>query len=495
MVKQLFLVFWLVLLSACNKDTSLEKEIREIKIAVNEEPITFDPRQLRGLSGATYMHGLYEGLTRHDKEGNLMPGISLGVAERIEISEDQKTYRFFLREAHWSDGTRVKAGDFVSTWKTILSPHFPAPNSYQLYVIEGAKEYKENNARDFGAKAIDDNTLEVKLQQPTPYFLELLATHFYIPYKEKAYNGPFVLQDYKLHEAVIFEKNLTYWDKEKVHLDRIEFLILDENTLVEIFEKGEVDWIGSPQGAIPPDLISEVELEHTLLSNPALGTHLLRVNTLNPNLTDAKVRRALSLAVDRKAIVQYVTQGNHAPAWGIVPPSLGFVTAAQPVIKSPLNLPTITLSYAKGDRSHATAQFLQQQWQKNLGIIVKLDKCEHKCFVEKIKNLDYDVALGSWYGDYRDPYNFLELFKLKNISTNNTGWENKEFAKLLDQSSLESDPLQRKKMLEEAERILLNEAPIIPLYYGSFNSFKNPKLKDVYVSDLGYLDFKGAKLD
>ena len=367
----------------------------------------------------------------------------------------------------------------------------------------------------------------VELEEPTPYFLKLLATHFYFPVhrslREKDAsaiipeqfigNGPFKVVHWKKDNEFVAEKNPLYWDAQAVKLDKIIGVKLSENTAYQMYEAGELDWMGSPLSAIPQDAVHTLKKEGRLLIIPSAGTHWFRLNTAKPPFNNQNMRRAFTLALDRKAIVEHITQGNQTAANGIVPPSFGlnapvyFVDNDQPkaweLFQKGLNelnididqLPSITLTYSNNERDHKIAQAVQQQWNKAFGISVLLKSQENKTFIDTVKNHNYQIASGSWYADFLDPINFLEVFKYKSNGTNNTEWENPEYMSLLNASGQEPNPLKRYDILRKAEGILMDQMPVAPLFYGAFNYVKEDKISGVYFSELGILDFKHAFID
>lgn len=512
-----------LLLSACNRDSTTTENTNILRIASIEDPPTLDPRESRNLENTTILHLLYEGLMRSDSRGKAEPAI----AQKVEISEDQKIYTFTLKNTFWSNGDPLTATDFVETWKTILDPNFPAPNAYQLFVIKGAKAAKEGkiDLNQIGLRAKSPHTLVVELEVPTPYFQDLTSTHFYFPVHESLRtkqpknnssdaklisNGPFSLESWAHDNEIVFGKNPKYWDAAEVTLEKVKVQVLSETTALRVFETGGLDWIGSPMGTLPQDAVTVLKHQKKLRATPGAGTHWFRLNTERPPFNNIKMRKAFAAALDRKSIVEHVTQGGQIPATGILPPSMStqgehyfqdndvtgawdnFQKALEEMHISKDDLPTITLCYGSSEREHKLAQAVQQQWQKAFGIPIELQSCEKKLHYDKLKRKDYQISSGSWFADFSDPINFLEVFKYKNNGTNNTQWENPVFVELLDQSALEKDPAKRKDILNRAEHILMDEMPVIPLFFSSFNYVRQEKLFGVHFSDLGYLDFKEA---
>lgn len=493
-------------LASCAKESASSNNQSAVRISLQNDPQSLDPRVVTDLPTTTVLHMLYEGLMRSDFHGRPIPAI----AESVEISPDLKTYTFHLKKSFWSNGEPLTAYDFENTWKTILAPHYPAPNAYQFYVIKGAKAYKNNAGKELGVFAKDEDTLVVELESPTPYFLELTTSYFFFPMKNHLTNGPFTLDTWVHNNEINVVKNQHYWDADDVSLDRIIIYILEENTALQMYFAGELDWAGSPASTMPQDAVQPLKEEHRLSTAPAAGTHWFRFNTERTPFDHVKLRQAFSLALDRKSIVDHITQGNEKPAMAIVPPLMNpgksaffednNVTAAWERFQEALvdlntdkeGLSPITLCYQSNDRNNKIVQAVQQQWKKVFDIEVKLENCEKKHFYDKLKRKDYQIGVGSWFADFNDPINFLEIFKFRNNSTNNTQWENPKYIQLLTDSTTESDPNKRNEILTEAQTILMEEMPVAPLFFSVFNFVKNKDLQGVYVSPLGYLDFKDA---
>ncbi|MEI8366176.1 MAG: peptide ABC transporter substrate-binding protein [Parachlamydiaceae bacterium] len=518
----LFIRFCCVCLLLCS--CSRKEHPREaLTVAMSEDPQSLDPRVVRILPTVSVLKLLFEGLMRTNSSGFNEPA----AASSVVISEDKRTYTFTLRDSHWSDGSPVTAQDFEETWKSILSPSFPAPNAYQLYLIKGAKEAKEGILPPdaIGVKAIDSKTLVVELLEPTPYFLEITTCHFYFPVcpsmragspddsvKLVVGNGPFMMDHWKLRSELAVVKNPHYWDAANVAVNKISLAILDETTALKLFEAGSLDWAGSPISTLPQDAIASLKQRGVLQVFPGAGTHWFRLNTQKPPFDNEKIRRAFSLALDRQAIVNHITQGNQVPAIGVVPPSFGFshqnyykdhdLDAARQLFaeglsesgRSKADISPLVLSYAANDRNSKIAQAVQPQWSKAFDIDVKLEANEGPSLMDKMHKGTYQISLGAWYADLRDAFNFLEIFKLKDNPTNQTFWHNALYTQLLEQSSTELDPAKRQQILEHAEAVLMQGMPVAPLFHNSYNYLKSDRVSGVYFSPLGFLDFKEARM-
>lgn len=513
----------LTLCTACFPDPPPISSKATVRISTDTDPNTFDPRQVRSIPDTTFMQILYEGLMRCEKSEKgekLVPAM----AESVKISPDKKTYTFEIRKSQWSDGQPVTAYDFEETWKTTLNPDFPAPNAYQLYVIKGAKAAKEGqiSVDEIGVHAVDDNTLIVELENPTPYFLHLTSTYFLYPASRPMRNnnnstlitnGPYQLdQTVKSLNEWTAQPNPYYWDRSAVKLDQIKIIKLDNSTALKLFDQNELEWTGSPLSTIPIDTLAVLKQKEKLRIHPAAGVYFLRVNVEQPPLNNPKMRRAFALALNRSDLVEHILQGNQLPAMGYLPPSFfggnalyedNAVQQAQTLFKEALaemhlntnSFPVVSVCYSSNSRGHKIAQVIQQEWKTAFGVDIQLLSCEPKVFYDRLNNHDYQVGIGSWFADIQDPISFLEIFKYKNNGTNNTQWENPRYIELIDQSSLALKEKERVKLLLKAEEELIKEMPIIPLFYATFNYLQNPNLKGVYFSELGYLDFKKAYLE
>lgn len=505
--------------SGCRRHTPIATSSATLRVSTEAEPKSLDPRIVRDLPTVTYIHTLYEGLMRQQAED--IPQFAM--AKDVEISSDKKTYTFKLRESAWSDGSPVTAYDFEKTWKSHLNPSFASPNANQFYIIEGAKEAKEGTASidTVGIVAENEKTLTIQLKEPVPHFLNLVSAYFFYPVhvsmrenKEDLTataadiitNGPFQLEKWSHHNELTVIPNQYYWDKQKVRLKKIAFILLDNPTALQLYLKDEIDWTGSPLSTLSIDALPSLKQSHNLKIVPGAGVYLFRINTTRPPFNDIKIRKALALALKRTDLIEHVLQGYQTPAMGLIPPSFIEGTPlfedytlikAQELFKEGMqeqnlnSFPPITIHYAAGERAHKIAQVAQQQWKESLGIEIALQSTEPKVFFDQIKNQDYELGIGSWFADFHDPLSFLDVFKYKNNGTNNTGWENVNFIKLLDESWITTNE-KRTQILKDAEKLLIDEMPVIPLFYSSYLYLQNSLIKNVYFSELGYLDFKNA---
>jgi oligopeptide transport system substrate-binding protein len=505
-----------------SKQPRAESVSQSLKINIHEEPQTLDPRKARSLSDQTLARMLFEGLTRVNKEETA----EFALAKEMNVSPDLKTYTFRLKETSWSNGNPVLVSDFSYAWKKLLSPDFPSDLASHLYVIKNAKAAKEGKVSldEIGVKVLDAKTLQVELENPLPYFLNLLAMPAFFPVNETVDknmpswpqnaatyigNGPFRLVDWKHQDHLTLIKNDLYWDAKTVKLGSLELQMLQEETELKCFEKQELDWAGSPISTLPVDALKFLKEQNRLNVKDFMGTYFFRVNTQAGPLSHPSMRKALALAVNRQAIVDHVTRGSQIPATGLIPLSFNLqkqpyfqdadLTEAKRLFDEALtqlqltkeNLPEIFLLYRTAERNHIIAQAVQQQWFEAFGFRIKLESVEGKVYFDRISKQDYQLSAGSWIADFADPINFLEVFKYKKSGSNNTLWENPRYAELLDHS-MQAPAAERAELFAKAEQILIDEMPIIPIFYYTMLYVNQPYVKDVVLSSMGQIDFKWA---
>lgn len=491
------------------------------------EPLSLHPGLITDVWSSNVIFQTFEGLTRIDDKGVPQPAI----AQEIKASEDLLTYTFTIRDnAKWSNGDPVTAHDFEYAWKWALDAKNGSEYAYQLFYVKNAEAAFNGKAKleEVGVKATDNKTLVVSLANPTPFFLELTAFYSYFPLNTKvvkdnpdwakeagpAYtsNGPFKMASWEHKTKLVLEKNEHYWDANAVKLNKIEMnMINDANTELSMLENGDLDWAGAPTGNLPLDAMPTLSEKGLLAITPKAGTYWYEFNVRQKPFDNKKIRQAFAYAINRKDIVENITQGGELVATAIVPPTMfaeneqGLfsdhdVEKAKQLLAEGMkeegyttidSLPPITLSYNTEEAQTKIAQAVQDMWQKNLGVQVKLENQEWNVYYENVKNGKYQVARMGWTGDFNDPINFLEIFRTKE-GNNHTGWENAEYAGLLAASAKEADAAKRKAILQQAEKILVDEMPVIPFYFKSTVYAKNPKLKGVVISGLGNAQYKWA---
>jgi oligopeptide transport system substrate-binding protein len=294
-----------------------------------------------------------------------------------------------------------------------------------------------------------------------------------------------------------------------VHVDALQFSIIeDPQTALSLFEKKELDWVGEPFGNIPLDAIPALKREKNLQIKTIGGLYWCKLNVQHPMLQTSKIRRALAYAINRFDLTEHLLQGGETPAFSMVPPDISML-ASQPfrdhdvqTAKALLHeglkelnmteqtMPLITLTHSSDPRDKAIASALQQQLTANLGLPIQLASCDFNTYLKKCMSGDFDMICMFWYTFYKDPTYNLESIKYKNSGFNGTGWENNRFIALLDQADQELNPARRNEHIKQAEMLVLEEMPIIPLYNHTYKYMKAPRIQNDYISPTGHLELK-----
>lgn len=491
MTKSIGRVLAILLLGAAVATPAAGAEGQVFRINNMVEPESLDPGVVTGVPEHRILSNLFEGLTTADPK-DLSP--RPGMATSWTVSKDGLVYTFKLRDARWTDGKPVTAHDFVYAWERVLSPKFGAKYAQQLFYLKNGEEYNKGRISDFsqvGVKALNDRTLQVTLRCPTAYFLDL--TSFYTLYPIPSWaveahgkdwvkpgkivsNGPFRLVSWVPQQELILEKNPGYWDAAQVKLQKVVFLPTEDvNTAYKQFLAGESDWV--PQ--VPTAQQEAARSRPEYYVTPYLGTYYFRINVTKPPISDIRVRKALSLAVDRDSLTKFVTKAGQIPTSTFVPKGMrGYegargpgldVAAAKKLLAEAgypdgRGFPKVELLYNTNELHRAITQAVQQMWKDNLGIHVDLVNVEWKVYLDRQSSLDYQIARAGWIGDYVDPNTFLDMW-ITGGGNNETGWSNKRYDDLVTQAGCKIvNPKERLRALQSAEQILVDEMPVLPLY-------------------------------
>ena len=494
-----------VLVSGCSEnvtpvDSGLEKQIYHH--GNGSEPQGIDPHIVTGVPEHHILISLCEGLTIPNPDPKDSNGYIPGTAESWSISEDGKEYIFKLnKNAKWSNGEPVTADDFVWSWKRILTASLGSQYPDMLYYLEGAYEYHNgltNNFDEVGVKALDTHTLKVNLKNPTPFFIGLLSHYSTWPvHKETVLkygdiddrngewtrpgnfvcNGPFQLKTWELNNKIVVEKNPYYYDASMVRLNEIHYYPVS-NVMTEdrMFRAGQLHLTSSFPTQKCPMYIEEKN--PTFKIDPYMGTYFYRINTENKALSDVRVRKALAYSIDRKLLVDKVTQCGQIPAYSFTPPgSNGYQPSTEipydPILAkellaaagySPENpFPKLEILFNTNEGHRKVALAIQQMWQNELGIEVELVNQDWKVYLSREMVGDFQISRAGWIGDYEDPNTFLDLMR-PNRGNNKTGWEDMDFDALIEKANTINDQNERYELLNKAEKILIENMPIIPLY-------------------------------
>ncbi len=585
----------------------------------NTEIKTIDPAIVTGAPEGRVIRGLFEGLVNWDpKDLHPVPG----VAKSWEISDDQLTYTFKIREeALWSDGTEMTAADFIYSFRRFLHPKTAAEYAYQLFYVDRARDYTEANIKlgdrvevelhekpkdalpdahgitlhgtlvdvqpplpsldengeeehaseqerdivrtytveidgrrrsfrklgsatgdtaadgaenyawlllDFdevAIHAIEERELEIKLESPTHYFLSLLGFYPLFPVNQTCVesfpfpawtkpenlvcNGPFLLESRRIRDRIRMVKNPRYWNRDNVHFNIVDILaIQSETTALNMYLTGQVDRVTQVPATVTPELLAQDRPDFK--PTAFFGTYYYRCNTTRPPLDNPLVRKALSMAIDRREIVEKVTKAGQKPSLSFVPPGVQGYTRATCDGFNPKEArrllaeagyadgrgfsATFQIMYNTNEVHKAVAELIQSQWKQHLGIDVKLQNQEWAVFLSNSRQMEYWVARAAWIGDYLDPNTFLDMF-VTDGANNQSGWSNKEYDRLIEAAARERDAAKRLQLLHDAERILMDELPVIPIYNYVTTGMVRPYLKGYYPNVQDVHPYVGMKID
>ena len=501
-----------------------------LRININVEVADLDPQIVTGVAEHRVNASLFEGLTDLDPETYAaIPG----AATSWEVSEDKLTYTFHLREdGKWSNGDPVTAKDFHYSYRRILSPGLAAEYAYLLHCIQNARAFNEGKITDFdevGVKVIDDHTLAITLEHPTPYFLNLQIHQAWFPVHQATIeahgamdkrgtpwtragnhvgNGPFRLTEWRPNEVIQVVKNEHYWDRDAVRLDGIAFYpITDQLTEERSFRSGKLQMTGEvPLDKIPVYQAENPELIHV---DPYFGTYFYRINTTRKPFDDPRARHAFSMALDREELARNVLKGGEQPAFHFVPPGAPGYTSDAALEFNPekarallaeagypdgAGVPVVEILYNTSESHKRIAEAVQQMWKKHLNVDVQLLNQDWKVYQDSQKNLNYDLARAGWIGDVVDPMNFLELW-LTGGGNNHTGYADPAFDTLIRQAYAETDEAKRLTLLKQAEDIVLRDLPVIPVYFYTRKYLQSPEVNGYVPNVLGYLRFQDFYLE
>lgn len=500
-----------------------------LKRSLPAEPQSLFPPNATDVSSHVVLGDLYEGLVISDMQGKIIPG----VAEKWELDSTGRVYTFHLREnAKWSNGDKITAEDFVFSWRHMLDPNTASSYAFIMYPVLNAEEINKMKEKDFtklGIKAIDDRTLEVTLRAPTPYFIPALLHYAFFPIHKASFekhkkqvarpgnlvsNGAYMLTEWSPQISIGIKKNKHYWDAEHVKIDQVKYLTIDDaNAKVKKYRAGEIDMTLKVPADKIPFLKKDPKLAKDLKTSAYLGTYYYGINLKKEPLGKSRdLREALSLVLDRDALVKNVSQGGELPAYSFVPT---LTANAKPVFlpfkdmtkedrlkrakelyakagyskKNPLKF---KFTYNTDESHKKLAIACAGMWKQALGVQVELENKEWKVFLADRRAGDVQVYRGGWIGDYNDPYSFLELMS-SNSTLNDVGHSNDKFDKLLEKGANTTDLNERAEVLAQAEKIFLDSHAIIPIYYYVTTRLVSPKIKGYDVGGNNLLDICYSK--
>lgn len=502
---------------ACGKDRG--KGPKALIVANSAEPSSLDLHAVTGQPELRVLGALFEGLVVRGLEGS---GYRPGAARSWDVSPDGLIYTFHLRPARWSDGSPLAAMDFVRSWRRFIDPRTAGEYASLLDVVRNGAAIRARKLPpdSLGVSAPDDSTLVVELAHPTGYFLDLCAFEVLAPvpmdtiskYGDRwtaegrlVGNGPYMLTSWKRNVEMTFRKNPHYWDSASVKQAAMIFKpVEDQQTAFNMFLGGEVDWIFN----VPPGKLDQARKMPEFFSHPMYGTYYYIVNCKKPGYDSRDLRLALSFAIDRKKLVERVMKGVPTPAGGLVPPTPGYpgtgldlydpAKAREHLARSGYGPgkqpPELQILFNTSESHKDIAEVIRQMWKEILGLDASLVNYEWKVYLDNTKNLNYPaLARASWIGDFPDPISFLQLHTTGD-GNNRTGYSNPEYDRAIRESRSIADPAKRLGKLLEAERILMEDMPLIPIYYYALTEMRNPRLKNAMPNPLGMYSWKDVHL-
>ncbi len=476
------------------------------------EPTDLDPQVDTAYTEMNVLIALFEGLTCLDeKTSQPVPG----AAERWEVSPDGLVYTFHLRPtARWSNGDPLTARDFAWSFQRILSPKFASEYSYMLWPLKNAEAFNEGKVTDFaavGVRVVDDRTLELTLGAPCPWLLALTAHQAWFPVPRTTIekfgamdqkgtrwtrpenfvgNGAFALKEWAPNSRIIVEKNPQYWDADRNQLQRVIFYPIDNLAVEEKnFRAGQLNVTYD----LAPDKIAgyQASAPEKLRIDPFLETFFLRFNVTKPPFDNVKVRQALARALDRETLTRTVLHGSRVPAHEFVPPgTAGFASTAQIAddfeaarrllaaagFPGGRGLPAFEVQIKADDIHRILLEAIQQIWKRELGLTFTIVPLEQKTWIQNWSTLSYQVSSSRWIGDYVDPDTFLNMW-VTNGGNNETGWSNPAYDRLVAEAARTLDTPRRLALQQQAEAILLDQVPVIPVFHGARVFLIDPGVK------------------
>jgi oligopeptide transport system substrate-binding protein len=484
------------------------------RMATMGEPKTLDPHGVSGTWENYIVGDAFMGLLTDAADATPIPG----AAESWTISDDGLTYTFRLRDHQWSDGKPVTAEDFVYSFRRILDPATAAEYASIMFPIKNAQAINSGATKDLeslGVKALDDRTLQVTLESPTGYFLELLTHYTAYPVPRHVIeakgadwvkpgnftsNGAFQVIEWTPHARVVAAKNPRFYDAANVKFDQVIYYPdEDRNAVTKRFRAGEIDYVDDFASEQIDFLRRELPQETRI--HPYLGTYYYPINNSKPPFTDPRVRHALSLAVERPAITDKVLKTGELPAYGVVPPGTG--DYGEPYVPDWAKLPLkerqakakallqeagfgpdnplkLELSYNTSENHKRIAVAVQAMW-KQIGVQAELVNREVKVHYDLLKQAQFDVARAAWVADYNDPQNFLYLLETRTGPNNYGRFSNPEFDRLMLEQAQTRDQQKRMDLMHQAEKIAIDNDAWVPIYYYVSKALVSQKLK-------GYVD-------
>ena len=504
-----------------------QKCLQFLRLHLPQPAKSLDPRVGYDRTSGIVIKMLYEGLMRLAENGKL----EMAIAESVDISPDGRRYTFTLRKSFWSNGAPVTAFDFEYAWKRSINPHFHSPYSFLFYNIKNAQEAKRGFVpiNEVGITAPDEKTFIVDIVDPAHYFLELTSNWAFSPLSYEidqkhpgwAYhsgdtyicNGPFKLDYWKLNDDLQMIKNPLYWDAASVKLSKLTISIVeDQNIALEMFLRGQLDWLGDPFSKIPLHSVAKLKEENRIISAPLSGFFWMQLNIEALPFLSPKMRQAFAFAIDRQGIIDRLLTSEDLPAQGFYynpfnKPESRFqdgnkqealILFEESLKESGLkrsDLPTILISHSDIEEQETISREVGRQWKDLFGIKVGFERHQWNRYFKILASGDYMAGGLVWFPRYEDPIYYFNLFTEREGGLSLTKWKNPEYVALLNEAKKNTNLETKKEILLQCESLLVEAMPVIPLFFQKFRYLKNPRLKNVILSNPNQIDFRVAYLE
>lgn len=505
-----------------------------LRYVMSGEPETLDPNMNNYASSSNVLLNLFTGLYQYSADGS---GVEPACAESYTVSDDGLTYTFKLKEGlKWSDGSPLTAADFEYSWKRELKQETASTAAWQLYYIKNGEAYNNGQceADEVGVKAIDDTTLEVVLNNPTPYFVNLTAANNFAPVKKEAVegaevwtksaetyvcNGPFMMGEIKPQEGYTLVKNPNYVFADTVALDGVEMIFIEQaEAALSAYNAGDVDAMSG--GSIETQAMTQYDGSEELHSYDLIGTSYYDFNCEKEYMTK-EVRKALSMAITRDTINQVAVPSKPKSAYAFVPYGIPYadetddfrtkvgnnlvtedVEAAKQLLADAgypngEGLPTLQLIITNTKENKDKAQILQALWKENLGVNVDIVTFESKVYWDEHAAGNFDIAFDGWTGDYPDPNTNLSIFN-KSRMEKECRWRSEEalrYNDLLEEAATLADNNKRMELFVEMEQILMDEMPVMPVYFRNTMALVKPYVKGFTCDNSGHPLFRAVSME
>ena len=505
----------IILMVSCEKKKTLIQKLPKDKTLffyVLTEPPTLDWNKASDTTSNTILRNIMSGLVEYEfSNGNIF--YKPGLAKKIESQNEGQTWIFSLREdVYWSDGVPFEAQHIIDGWERSLNPQTASSYSYFLYHIKNAKEYNTGKIKDFskvGVHITPDGKLKVELTDSKYFFpLTLIHSTTYPIRKDVIQNhgakwteaenivtlGPYLLDAWKHDQFLILKKNPSYYGKFPGNADNVSIRIMSEvTTAFNVFETKKIDMIHT----IPSKMIPAVKKRPDYVTFPTPQIAYYGLNVRIPPMNNKKFRQALNLAIDRSEFKKFMPNQN--PLSSIIPvsifghnPSLGFSFNPQKArrliqeIGGIQSIPKISIYFNTFEELKTLAENVQAQWKRNLSLDVEVRNEEWKTYLNRLQNLDSDsnknlrnsvyVYRMGWVPDYPDPMTYMNIF-ISNSNNNYSGWKNQKYDELVLKASVLKNTSERQLILDEAQKVIIEESPIIPFFQGSKSLLLSPRIK------------------